>query len=348
MLVINAKMTASYDQGGWFGLRFGTDNLYYDYQQHIFYVMDPFRFTKGFNDWIPSLFAETDIYFSEKLIGRAGIRTEYSSLSANTIFSPRASLAYKTGEFSQVSIAAGNFNQRPMPEYLNINSGLTDETAAHYILNYQVSKNQRTFRIEGYRKTYSSLVRFDSAGSYMPGHYHNDGHSYANGFDIFWRDNHTIRNADYWISYSFIDTKRFYRDFPVESVPGFVSKHNLSVVYKHFFQKLQSQLGITYSFSGSRPYHDPNSDRFNSGLTPAYHDLSMNWSYLIKSNMILHFSATNILGRDNIFGYQYNPAPDENGIYRSIPVRQAARRFLFLGFFITLSKDNKTNQIRNL
>ncbi len=326
--VLNLKLTASFDQGKWLKLRFGTDQLYYQFDSHYDFITDDFISMKGFNDAVPALFVESDINFSPKFIGRPGIRMEYSSLSEQAIISPRISLAYKTGEFSQVSVAAGNFNQRPMPEYLGI--------------------NPRTFRIEGYHKTYSSLVRFDMAGSFQPEQYHSDGYGYANGFDLFWRDNHTIRNADYWISYSYIDTKRLYRDFPVESIPGFVARHNLSIVYKHFFQKLNSQLGLTYSFSGSRPYDDPNSGRFNSGLTPAVHDLSMNWSYLVKSNMILHFSATNILGRDNIFGYRYSLVPDEQGFFGRTPVRLGARRFLFLGFFVTLSKDHKTNQIRNL
>jgi hypothetical protein len=119
-------------------------------------------------------------------------------------------------------------------------------------------------------------------------------------------------------------------------------------VYKQFIPKLHSQLGMTYTFSSGRPYNDPNTDKFNSGITPAFHDLSVNWSYLIKPYIILHLSATNIFGRDNIFSYQYSLVPDEKGTYESIPVKQGARRFLLMGLFITLTKDNKANQIRNL
>jgi hypothetical protein len=139
-----------------------------------------------------------------------------------------------------------------------------------------------------------------------------------------------------------------YKNFPVEAVPAFVSTHNLSIVYKQFFAKLHSQLGVTYTFASGRPYNDFNSEKFNSGITPVFHDLSMNWSYLVKTNFIIHLSATNILGRDNIFGYQYSMIPDAQGRFQSIPVRQGAKRFLFVGVFITLSKDHKTNQIRNL
>ena len=223
-----------------------------------------------------------------------------------------------------------------------------DECAVHYIINWQVVRDDRTFRLEAYRKTYSGLVRFDSLFQYNPMEYSNNGHGYANGVDIFWRDSRTIHNGDYWISYTLIDTRRRYRNFPVESVPTFVSTHNLSIVYKQFFSALRSQLGVTYSLASARPYNDPNSDRFNGGRTPVFLDLSMNWSFLIRTNIILHLSATNVLGRDNIFGYQYSLVPDSHGVYERIPVKQGARRFIFAGLFITLSKDNKTNQIRNL
>jgi hypothetical protein len=74
----------------------------------------------------------------------------------------------------------------------------------------------------------------------------------------------------------------------------------------------------------------------------------MNFSYLVKTNFIVHFSVTNILGRENIFGYQYSLLPDENGAYSSIPIGLPAKRFLFLGVFITLTKDKTANQLRNL
>jgi hypothetical protein len=82
--------------------------------------------------------------------------------------------------------------------------------------------------------------------------------------------------------------------------------------------------------------------------TPAYNDLSLNVSYLVKSNMILYVSATNVLGAENIFGYDYASNPDQTGNYQGRPVTLPARRFLFVGFFITLSKENTLNQLPNL
>ena len=49
----------------------------------------------------------------------------------------------------------------------------------------------------------------------MESSYDNSGTGYARGIDIFWRDKKTIPLADYWISYSYLDTKRNYQDFPI-------------------------------------------------------------------------------------------------------------------------------------
>lgn len=105
---------------------------------------------------------------------------------------------------------------------------------------------------------------------------------------------------------------------------------------------------MTYSFASPRPYHDPNSRTFNTGRTPSYHDLSFNWSYLPKPFLIVYFSCTNLTGRDNIFGYEYSDQVNEAGIYNGRAIRQPAPRFLFLGIFITLSKDKSVNQLPQL
>jgi hypothetical protein len=120
------------------------------------------------------------------------------------------------------------------------------------------------------------------------------------------------------------------------------------VVGKYFIQPLKSQVGATYSFTSGRPYNNPNEDTFNHARTPNYQDLSVNWSYLPKSWLIVHVSCTNLLGRNNIFGYEYSDVRNNDGFYNSRPVRQAAPRFLFLAFFITLSKDKSANQLPSL
>jgi hypothetical protein len=119
-------------------------------------------------------------------------------------------------------------------------------------------------------------------------------------------------------------------------------------VYKHFVQAIKSQLGFTYSYASPRPYNNPNEDSFNGSRTPSYQDLSANVSWLVKPWIIVYASCTNLLGRDNIFGYQYSLAPGPGGEYTGRPVRQPAPRFAFLAVFITLSKNKTVNQLPNL
>ncbi len=222
------------------------------------------------------------------------------------------------------------------------------EKADHLILNYQLLTSNQTFRIEGYIKRYRELVKFNPTDMLNPSSYQNTGSGYARGIDLFWRDNKTIRNADYWVSYSFLDTKRDYRDYPTVAIPSFASKHNLSVVYKHFVNSLKSQFSGTFSFASPRTYNNPNSTEFNGSLTPVYLDLSLSISYLATQNIIIYGSVTNVLGRENVFGYNYSNTPNNQGEFVGLANKLPAPRFIFLGVFITFSKDSTLNQLKSL
>jgi len=306
---------------------------------------DTADYALGFDEFIAAGFAEADLYASNKFVTRAGARLEYNNLINRLSVDPRISLAYKAGKNGQVSLAYGRFRQTAKNEFVRINDQLDPEKAEHFILNYQMVNDRRTFRIETYYKRYNNLVKYVDGN---PLALNNAGDGYAKGLELFWRDNKSIRNADYWVSYSYLDTERDYLNFPSAAVPTFASRHNFSAVYKHFIQAIKSQLGFTYSYTSSRPYHDPNSTKFNKGKTPYYSDLSFNVAYMPKPQLIVFFSCTNLLGRDNIFGYEYSKVPDADGVYANRAIRQAAPRFLFLGIFITLSKDKSINQLPTL
>lgn len=309
-------------------------------------AVDTSFYTQSFHEIITSGFIEVDIYTSNKFVTRMGGRIEYNNLLEKVTLDPRVSLAYKTGKQGQFSFAYGRFRQSPKNEWLRLNTDLESEKSDHYILNYQhITENNRTFRIEAYYKTYSDLVKFADGN---PFNLTNSGKGFAKGVELFWRDNRSIRNVDYWISYSFLNTERDYLDSPYPTTPTFASAHNFSSVYKHFITTLKTQIGFTYSYTSGRSYNNPNQDKFNGGKTKSYHDLSANISYLPKPYVIVYFSCTNLLGRDNIFGYEFSNTPDSNGQYNSRAIRQAAPRFVFLGIFITLSKNKSINQLPSL
>jgi hypothetical protein len=295
---------------------------------------------RSFDEQIIAAFSEGDFYTSNSFVARAGARMEHNSLTGEVSVDPRVSLARKVGGDGQISMAYGKFRQSAKNEWLRQNTRLASEKADHYILNYQKTTNNRTFRVETYYKRYNGLVKFADPSSST-----NTGTGFARGFEFFWRDNESLRNTDFWISYSFLDTRRNYLNYPVTAVPVFASAHNFSAVYKYFITDLKSQLGATYAFASGRAYNNPNSGSFNSGRTPAYHDLSMNVSYLPKPFLIIHLSCTNVLGRDNIFGYEYSDKLNEDGVYNHRATRLPAKRFLFIGIFITLSREKSVNQL---
>ncbi|MDF1865874.1 MAG: TonB-dependent receptor [Saprospiraceae bacterium] len=303
------------------------------------------EFLTDLNENYTSGFAETNIYFSRKFVVRVGGRLEYSDILNQWNVAPRLSLAYKASDYGNVSFAFGQFYQTPEKDQLRYNLDLNFERADHYMVNYQIMKGTKTFRIEGYYKKYKNLVKFDLS---TPSFSDNSGDGHAQGIDVFYRDRGgLIKNGDFWISYSFLDTERYWREYPTAATPSFASRHNTSLVYKHWFPKLTSSMGLTYSLASPRPYNDPNTNEFNAGETPAFQDLSFNWSYLtniLGHFTVVHISANNILGFNNTFGYRFSSVPNDEGDYESFAVKPPAKRFFFIGCFISIgqkySKDN--------
>ncbi|MBX7124072.1 MAG: TonB-dependent receptor [Cyclobacteriaceae bacterium] len=301
----------------------------------------------AFRERITALFSEAELLSSSRIVAKLGGRLEHNALLGRTSVDPRISLAWKPGRRGQFGLAYGVFRQSAKNQYLRVNSKLLEEQATHLIINYQRVTDRRTFRVEAYHKQYQNLIKFDAL---TPDMLTNSGQGYARGAELFWRDAETFRNIDYWVSYSFLDTRRDYLSFPSAAVPSFASRHNFSFVYKHFITPLQTQVGFTYSFASGRPYYNPNlaTEQFQSQSTPSYHDLSVNISYLPNPSTIVYLSCTNLLGRDNVFGYEYSSTPDASGAFAARPIRQPAKHFLFIGLFYTISKNKTVNQLPNL
>ncbi len=305
-------------------------------------------FQDGYNANIVAAFSEFDVFFSKKLALKVGVRASNNDFINQFSISPRVSLAYKTGKNSQFSLAYGDFAQAPKQEYLKYSNQFQNEKTSHYILNYQYNKEGQTFRAEAYFKNYDNLVKFDTPNVQYNSVFTNSGNGFAKGLDLFWRDNKNIKNLEYWVSYSYIDTKRDYRNFPQSVTPNFVAKHNMSLVTKYWINDWKSQIGFTATASSGRPYNNPNELKFMNSRTRIQQDLSFNWAYLLTTQKIIYFSMTNVLGSNNIFGYDYAKNPNGNGIYDRKAITPPANRFFFVGFFWTISKNKKDNQLKNL
>lgn len=334
---VQNKITLQYTPSNDVNIKTGVEYIYNAFNEH-YTDEDANQYDTKLLEHYTAAFTEGEWSINHKMAARAGIRIENSQLLQHWNVAPRLSFAYKTGDNSQVSLAYGQFYQTPEHEQLRYNTHLNFEKADHYILNYQFAKDRRIFRVEGYYKVYNDLVKFAASTPWLS---KNNGDGYARGVDVFFRDSKSIKNTDFWVSYSYLDTERDYLNFPTPATPIFASKHNISVVAKRWLPGITTSMGLTYAYVSPRPYNDPNTNAFNSGRTKAYHDLSFNASYLThigRNFTIIHLSVSNILGFDQVFGYQFSNNPDANGQYSSIAIRPPAKQFFFLGMFVSLGQ----------
>ena len=226
------------------------------------------------------------------------------------------------------------------------NRNLLSEKSSHYIINYQIENNSRLFRMEAYHKKYDNLMKYDTLYAINSNAYNNDGFGYARGIDLFFRDNRSIKNGNFRITYSYIDSKRNYRDNDRLCIPDFISKHNASIDYKYYFDKLSSFIFATYHFATGRPYFNPNKNTLAQQYTKPYQNLSIGWFYnneIFDKFITLYFQVNNVFGFKNIYGYRYAATPDENGFFEEIPILPVSRRMIVAGIYLSLQNIPEFN-----
>jgi hypothetical protein len=320
-------------------LLFGAEETFNRFNQNYKVVSTLFTNSSNFDDFGSALFAETEFRPINGLAIRAGVRGEHSTLLNDQNVAARLSAAVKLTKSAQISVAYGNFYQTPEENLLRFTHSLGFEQANHLIANYQWEKSDRILRVEAYRKDYKDLVTYNSTEFWNGSLYSNSGSGRAQGIDLFFRDRRTFKSFEYWVSYSYVDSKRKYRDYPTMVTPSFAPSHSASIVGKKWVQSITTQFGVSATFATGRPYNNPNSTNFMDGRTSFYNDISINCSHLrtiLEKPTIIYLSVNNLLGRDNIFGYRYYTQPNAEGIYESMPVKSDSKRFYFIGIFITI------------
>ncbi len=335
------KLVLKKKLGGISTLRFGGE-FWYNYNSTLF--NDTLHILKGNYQ---AAFAESDIYISNDLVAQVGARFERSSIINKLNFAPRISLAYRTGPSAQISAAFGIFYQTPETQQLFFSTQLGFIKATHYILNYQKITNERIFRTEIFYKKYEDLIKtFPS--------YNNSGYGYAKGLEIFFRDKKTFKDIDYWISYSYLDTKRDYLNFPMELQPNFAAHHTASVVMKKFYTKIKTGFNFTYTFATGRPYYNfqLNNGKYeiaDEGTTKSFNSLGFSVNYLpslgkqnARTFIVLFASVNNVLGANQVYGYNYS----YNGSIKDA-IRPPAKRFYFIGCFLSWGVDRSQDAINN-
>ena len=327
-ITLKKELSSAFNVTG--GVEFAPNHFSQDYSVNNAAVSNT-----QYTDGNTAAFMEAEGMLFNKLAVRGGIRSEYSDLLDDFKLAPRASLAWLLAPCCQISVASGIFYQTPEDQLLRFTHDLKFEKATHYIANFQVTKNDRIFRTEVYYKEYDNMVRFDGVKFYDPTLYNNGGNGFAKGLEVFWRDQKTVRNLDYWVSYSYIDSKRLYRDFTEKVTPTFAPKHNVSVVGKWWISKLSTQFGATFSYATGRPYDDPSTPQFMDKLTKDYMDVSLNASYIFKflgKTSVLYTQVGNLLNRKNIYGYNYYK--NSAGTYQASEITASAKQSYFFGVFL--------------
>jgi hypothetical protein len=298
-------------------------------------------------DNLTAAFTEGDIYIAKNIAAKIGVRAENSSLLNKLNIAPRISFAYRLNNGGQVNLAYGVFYQKPEIVYLVQNKNLNYTQATHYIINYQKKANNRLLRIEAYYKKYKALVTTEPTAA-------NDGGGYARGVELFFRDKRTFKNFDYWITYTYLDTKRKFLNYPYELQPDFATPHTASIAIKRFFPDINFNANLSYTIATGRPYYNIQNDIegkpvvLDHGRTNLYNQMNLSFAYLFnmfknhKDFSGIGFGISNVFGTKQIFGYNYS----YNGLYK-MPVMQPAPRSYYIGLFMTFGIDRRDDFIND-
>ena len=124
---------------------------------------------------------------------------------------------------------------------------------------------------------------------------------------------------------------------------------------KKFVLPLKTQFNASYTFATGRPYYNlvyDNGHHYEikeQGRTKDYNDLSLSVNYLpsigkanAKSFTVFVLSLTNVTGFNNVYSYNFSA----NG-KNKIAVIPPAKRFLYLGCFISMGIDRTQDAIDN-
>lgn len=336
-------------------LRFGSD-YFYSNEKTTYTLYNGSKYEEKIADHLYAAFAETDIYLTNSLAAKIGSRAEHSQIINKWNIAPRISLAYKLADNSQASFAYGIFYQNPERRLLPGAPGIDYSKATHYIFQYSKQTKDYTLRTELFYKKYDDLYK---TGLSFNGNYvavNNDGFGDAKGIELFWRDKKTIKNVDYWFSYSYLDTKRNFLNYPSAIQPSFAANHTAAFVFKRFVLPWKTQFNLSYNFATGRPYYniayDSVKGKFtiaDQGKTINYNNVSFSVNFLpnlgnneAKTFAVWVLGINNVLGQKQVYSYNYS----SNGS-RKEAVTPPSKRFIFIGCFLSFGTDRTQDAINN-
>lgn len=293
---------------------------------------DTLTYAYGLDHHIDGLFVSNDFNLTSHLFLNISGRLEHTSLNGKTSFLPRIALNYewKGITFSGV---AGRYQQLTANDYLLYNPKQQAEKNTQYMVGMYYQHAKKIYRVELYHKEYDKLPLLQN------GVYTSDGNGHSRGVDLFFNDRAFLKHWEYMVGYSYNDSRRLWLSFPEKATPNFVTRHNgmLSVKYNNW--KLKSIFAVTNRIASGRSYHDPNKPGFMNATSPMYHTLDLAWTFLAHKKLIIYVSASNVLNRANITGYNYAATPNAQGRYEARAIKNEQPWSVYIGFFLTLGKN---------
>lgn len=268
-------------------------------------------------------------------------RIEYADYNKSWNFMPRASISYIPMNKIQLTAMYGLYSQTTEDDILAINkNNMKQGIAEHMIVSFAYNTQEALIRIEPYYKKYRNLpLLFNKM-------YSSDGYGSSRGVDFYLEKENLLNNLKTSLSYSYNDSKRLYMEYPILSQPQYATNHNLNISLRYYVNRIKTYMGVSNSFASGRLYTNPNVQGFLNSKTPVYNSLDLNLTFLIKPNIILYTSVTNILKRNNIYNYNYSNTPNTNHTYTGVPIVASRDRFFFIGIFISLN-NSKAYEISN-
>lgn len=307
-----------------FRLDMGVESYIRNYRNHYLYSsMDD---ANQMSPTISAGFFSAAYYPVERLKAELSFRTEYTSPNRKINFSPRLAVNYYWGDV-MLSGIVGRYTQLPENDWLVRSRKLMSEACMQYNLGMQYGYEGRFYKAELYYKDYNRLVLEETDTETGSALLTSGGYGYSRGIDLFFRDRVSIKNLEYQLSYTYNISKRKYQRCSELTTPQYATRHNAALVVKYSLSRLHSIISLTNRFSTGRPYHNPSLPGLMNDEVKPYNSLDVGVTFLASKKVIIHASASNILGRKNEFGKVDNKA-----------VMASSDHFFYVGVYVTLGK----------
>jgi hypothetical protein len=327
------KITLQYRSGKIVN-RTGVEFIFNPYEET--YTLDA-DYSRSVRNSLAGIYSDTKLFLNANLTASAGLRGEYSIYLKKFNFAPRLYLAYRLNTENILSVAAGDYFQLPSMDYLKISDNIDFTSVRKATASYSYVKKESKFQIDTYYKKYNDAIAYFT-GQFID----NSGYGHGWGADVFWKN--YFKTLEYWLTYSYNNTRKKYDSFSEAVVPPYVARHSFNITLKYWIAPLKSLAGLSYNITSGAPYYSDEFPRTVSGTTPFRSRSDISWSYLPKQWIVIHFGCQNVLNKKNIYGYEYSKISP--GVRKEITA--AYSRLFIVGVFITFSRSQTLNQLKSL